>query len=173
MATSAPAATEALAGGRAAAGPGTEFRNKLVAELKLSEEQTTRVDAIYAETRPKFGALRDLPAEERPKARERISADLRARIGDLLTPEQKAKYAVVVAESSGRAVTRGRIYLLGADGKPKAYSVRLGISDGSSTELIVPPGSAQALELIEGASVIIGTVAPTTAPAARGPRMSF
>ena len=156
----------------AGGGPLVDLRNRLVGELQLSADQLAKVDALFADARPRFMALRDLTAEERPKARERISADLRARIGDLLTPEQKAKYAVVLAETSGRAVTRGRIYLLGADGKPKAYNVRLGISDGSSTELIVPPGSAQALELIEGATVIIGTVAPA-APAARGPRMSF
>lgn len=150
-----------------------DLRNRLIGELQLSADQLAKVDAVIAETRPRYMALRELAAEERPKARERITADLRARIGDLLTPDQKAKYAVVLAESSGRAVTRGRIYLLGADGKPKAYSVRLGISDGTSTELIVLPGSAQSADLIEGAIVITGTAAPSTTPAARGPRMSF
>lgn len=165
----APAATPGGPGG----GPLMEMRNRLIGELQLSADQLAKVDGIIADLRLRFMALRELPAEDRPKARERITADMRARIGDLLTPEQKAKYAVVLAESSGRAVTRGRIYLLGADGKPKAYAVRLGISDGSSTELIILPGSAQASELIEGANVIIGTVAPTAAPATRGPRMSF
>ena len=49
--------------------------------------------------------LRDLPAEERAKARERISADVRARIGDMLTPEQKPGYAAILAESAGRTST--------------------------------------------------------------------
>jgi len=155
--------------------PATEFRNKLVAELKLDTAQTQKVDAIYTEARPRFMALREVPEAERPKARERITADIRARIGDVLTPEQKTKYATLVAESSGRQTTRGRIHLLGADNKPKAYDVRLGISDGSATELLVRPGSPEAEALTEGATVITGL--PTTAaapkPATGGPRPPF
>ena len=107
---------------------------------------------------------------------DRITADVRARIGDLLTPEQKLKYAALVAESAGRSNTRGRIYLLDVQGKPKAYNVRLGITDGTSTELLVSPNDPQANELKEGASVIIGTVGGTGSgnkPAAGGPRMPF
>jgi HlyD family secretion protein len=155
--------------------PATEFRNKLVAELKLDTAQTEKVDAIYTEARPRFMALREVPEAERPKARERISADIRARIGDVLTPEQKTKYAALVAESAGRQTTRGRIHLLGVDNKPKAYDVRLGISDGSATELLVRPGSPEAAALTEGATVITGL--PTTAaapkPATGGPRPPF
>ena len=149
-----------------------------MAELALTPAQVEKVDAIYADARPRMMALRDLPAEERQKARERITADIRARIGDLLTPEQKPKFATLVAESAGRQSTRGRIYLMGADGKPKAFNVRLGITDGTSTELIVAPGMPGADELREGATVIIGTVTPaagtsgTPRPAA-GPRLPF
>lgn len=155
-------------------GPAAEFRNRLVAELQLTPSQVEKVDAIYADARPKFMALRDLAPEERPKARERITADIRARIGDLLTPEQKAKYSALVAEAASRGVTRGRIYLLGEDGKPRAYNVRLGISDGTSTELIVAPGSPDAQVLVEGATVITGTLAPAGgAQRPGGPRMPF
>jgi HlyD family secretion protein len=172
-AASAPASAEATAGGRPAGGPGTEFRNRLVAELKLNEEQTTRVDAIYAETRPKFGALRDLPAEERPKARDRLMADIRARIGEVLTAEQKTRYGALVAESAGRTSTRGRVYVLDAQGLPQALNVRLGVSDGSSTELLLGPNAANG-ELKEGAEVIIGIKAPAAAGAkGPGPRPPF
>jgi Spy/CpxP family protein refolding chaperone len=155
--------------------PMIEFRNRLVAELALSPAQADKVDAIYVEARPRFGALRDMTAEERPKARERISADIRARIADVLTAEQKLKYAALVAAVAGRQSTRGRIYLMGADGKPVAYAVRLGISDGSSTELLLGPNAPQAAVLKEGALVIIGTVAAGTAPggAPTGPRLPF
>jgi len=170
-APAAPAAP-AAGGGNAAA----EFRARLQTELKLTPSQLEKVDAIYADARPKFMQLRDLPAEERTKARDRISAEVRSRIGDLLTPEQKPGYAAILAESAGRASTRGRIYLLAEDGKPRAYNVRLGITDGTSTELIVPPGSPDAAELKEGATVIIGINAPGSTPAparAAGPRMAF
>lgn len=190
---SAPAATNSEAAGAAttgataqnasqppaasAGGPAAEFRNRLVKELQLDAAQTEKVDAIYAEARPKFMQLRELPEAERTKARERITADIRARIGELLTAEQKTRYAAMVAEVAGRTVTRGRVHVLDADGRPKALNVRLGISDGSSTELLLAPNSPEAAELKEGAAVITGTVSPGTAgstrPATTGPRMVF
>ncbi len=156
-------------------GPLQEFRNRLVAELKLGPDQAAKVDGLMADARPRFMTLRDLPAEERPKGRERIMEDLRARIGDVLTPEQKTRYAAMLAEAGGRTNTRGRIYLMGADGKPKAFNVRLGISDGSSTELILPAGSPSEAELREGATVIIGVQAPAggSGRPAGGPRLLF
>nr|MDP2191591.1 efflux RND transporter periplasmic adaptor subunit [Rhodoferax sp.] len=165
--------------GGAGANPAAEFRNRLLAELALTPAQVEKVDALYADARPKFGALRELSAEERPKARERITADIRARIGDLLTPEQKPAYAALQAQAAGRQSTRGRIYLLGEDGKPVATSVRLGITDGSSTELIVGPNAPEAPLLKEGAAVVTGTVTPGSdsaqqqRPASAGPRMPF
>ncbi|MFD0666628.1 efflux RND transporter periplasmic adaptor subunit [Ramlibacter sp. MAHUQ-53] len=177
-APSAPAAAGANAAAPAGGpgGPAAEFRNRLVTELQLTPAQVEKVDAIYAEARPKFGQLRDLPAEERGKARERITADIRARIADLLSAEQKPKYAALVAEAASRTSSRGRIFLLGADGKPRAFDVRLGITDGTMTELLVPPGSPQAVDLKEGATVITGVIGGTSpANPARpaGPRMPF
>jgi Spy/CpxP family protein refolding chaperone len=182
-----PASSATTGGGGVAAGgaaapalpangnPMVEFRNRLVAELALSPAQAEKVDAIYAEARPRFMALRDMSAEERPKARERISADIRARIADVLSAEQKPKYAALLAAVAGRQSTRGRIYLMGADGKPVAYAVRLGISDGSSTELLLGPNAPDAAVLKEGAPVIVGTLAAGTAPsgAPTGPRLPF
>jgi HlyD family secretion protein len=183
----APAAPSAGAGGGAAGGQGggqlAEFRNRLVTDLQLSPDQIAKVDAIYAEARPKFGALRDLAPEERTKARERITADTRAKIGDILTDEQKPKYAALLADAGSRTATRGRIYLLGADGKPVAYNVRLGITDGTSTELLVGPNSPNADVLKEGALVVIGTSTAGSGAAGAngaggavrpsGPRMPF
>ena len=65
------------------------------------------------------------------------------------------------------------------EGKPKAFNVRLGITDGTSTELIVSASSADAKALAEGAGVIIGVqsqgTAKTGAPkaAAPTPRLGF
>lgn len=169
-AAAAPAAPPAGGGG-----PAAEFRNRLATELQLSPAQVEKVDAIYADARPRFMQLRDLPEADRAKARERITADIRARIGDLLTPEQKPKYATLVAEAASRGSSRGRIFLLGADGKPRAFNVRLGITDGSMTELIVVPGSPDANDLKEGAIVITGTAgaAPGAARPPAGPRLPF
>ncbi len=177
-------ALKAPAGGVAPAitgqGPMVDTRNRLVAELMMPQAQADKLDAIYAAARPKFGQLRDMPEAERGKARERISADIRAQINDILTPAQKPRYAELVAQAASRqgANARGRIYFLGADGKPVAYNVRLGITDGTSTELIVMPNSPNADKLIEGATVITGVsaAAGTTSAkpaAATGPRLPF
>ncbi len=176
-----PPAGAAPAGG---GGPLVEFRNRLVTDVQLSAEQIVRADAIIAAMRPQYATLRDLAPEDRTKARDRITADMRAKIGDILTPEQKTKYAVLQAESASRTATRGRIYLMGADGKPVAYNVRLGITDGTSTELMVAPNSPNADIFKEDALVIIGTnstgAASATAGSAAGsaqrstgPRMPF
>ena len=172
-----PAASPNATGG---GGPGAEFRNRLNTELQLSPEQKDKVDAIYADSRPKFMQLRELPEADRSKARERITSEIRARVGDVLTAEQKPKYAAMVAETSSRTSTRGRIYVVDADGRPKALNVRLGISDGSSTELLVFANSPQAADLQEGVKVITGILSGTgsgsgapTKPASTGPRMLF
>ena len=52
--------------------------------------------------------------------------------------------------------TRGRVYVLDAQGKPKAISVRLGISDGSSTELLASSNTQDVGELVEGSEVLVG-----------------
>jgi HlyD family secretion protein len=181
-ASTAPAAP-AMDAGAGGGNPATQFRNLMVAQLALTPAQIEKVDAIYADARPKFMTLRDLPQEERGKAREKVTAEIRAQLRDQMTAEQKPKFDGLVAAAANRQVTRGKIYLMGADGKPKAYNVRLGITDGSSTELIVSPNSPDAAELKEGAAVIIGTVntgatagssSSSTRPAgATGPRMPF
>jgi HlyD family secretion protein len=151
------------------------MRRRLVGELGLSAAQAEQVDAMLAAAAPRFAELRNLAEDERPKARERILADVRSQVGEVLTAEQRNRYQALVAEMSGRAATRGRIYLLGDDGKPRAYSVRLGISDGVATELLVPAGSSDAAVLVEGAAVITSVIAPPAASrgAANGPRMGM
>ena len=176
VAASAPASPAAAAAPPppgSGGGPLAEFRARLVAELGLDAVQLQKVDAVIAETRPRFAELRALPEEARPKARERLVAEMRARIGEQLDDAQKPRYRQLLAELGGRQVTRGRIYLLGDDGRPVAYNVQLGISDGVATELIVPPGSRGAAALVEGATVIVGVNAPGAARAPTGPRPLF
>ena len=155
-------------GGGSGGGPQAEFRNRLMTDLQLTADQLAKVDAIYAQARPQYGALRDMAAEDRTKARERITADTRAKIGDLLTAEQKPKYAALLADAGSRTSTRGRIYLQDADGKPVATNVRLGVTDGTSTELLVQANSPNADLLKEGALVVIGTASAGGASGASG-----
>jgi HlyD family secretion protein len=169
-----PGADGAAKGGAGAAGGAmAQFRERLVTELKLDEQQQQRLDPIFAEMRNKFMGLRDLPEEARGKQSAAIRAEMRAKVEDILKPEQKEKYAQIVAETGGRPgsgqSTRGRVYLL-VDGKPKAVDVRVGLSDGSMSEV-----SGEGLA--EGAEVIIGSTGgpASTPPAQKGspPRMFF
>lgn len=146
-----------------ASGPLGEFRRRLVEELKLTPAQAAQVDAIIAAQRPRFAGLGSLAESQRAKARDRILADMRALIGQQLTAEQQPRYQKLLIDLAGRQTTRGRLYLLAADGKPRAYAVRLGISDGVMTELIVPPNSPDAAVLVEGATVITAVVTPAAA----------
>lgn len=88
------------------------------------------------------------------------------------------KSAESVRDGAGPQGGHGRIHLLGSDGKPRAFNVRLGITDGTSTELLLAPNAPEAAELKEGAVVVTGTVATGAAlgggarPPA-GPRLPF
>ena len=152
------AADERPAAGGAAPTPGgpaaaQQFRERLVSELKLDAGQQAGLDPILAEMRQKLAAARELPETERARGLERARADMRARVAELLRPEQKTRYAEVAAESSGRGATRGRVYIRDERGEPKAVEVRLGLTDGSQTELLGD-------ELQEGAEVIVGLAQP-------------
>lgn len=168
-ASAAPAgAGDAAPGGRGGGNGALQaFREGLAARVGLTDDQLAKVDAISANLRPKFAALRELPEEERAKAGERVRAELRMQVATLLTPEQKPKYEAYVAELAGRggpgAMSRGRVYVLGPDGQPRAVAVRLGISDGSMTEVL---GG----ELSAGQEVVTGTAGAATAPAGGGNR---
>ncbi|MBA4255493.1 MAG: hypothetical protein C0445_06420 [Polaromonas sp.] len=166
-----PSAPPGGGGGAALA----EFRQRLVTELALDEAQQQKVDAIYAAARPEFAKLRELPEDQRAKARERVLGDIRAKVAEVLTPAQRPQYAALVAESAGRQSTRGRLFVPSADGKAVAYDVRLGLSDGTSTELLLPPNSPLAEVLQPGATVITGqpSAAGAPKPAGGAPRMPF
>lgn len=150
-------------------GQGAQFRERLVTELKLDAGQQGRLDPILGELRNKFLAARDLPEEQRGKALAAARNESRARIEDILKPEQKARYAELVAEQAGRAgtTTRGRVWVL-ADGKPKAIEVRVGLTDGTTTEI-----AGEGIE--EGAELLVGTqgVNSPPAPAKGGPPRVF
>lgn len=145
-----------------------QIRERLVKTLELSADQQARLDPILEDTRQQMLALRgeSLPDRERQNRARKIREDSRARIREILTAEQRERYDRMVAERSGAQM--GRVFVPGPDGKPVAVTVRLGVTDGSATEI------AGGLE--EGQEVIIGLAgggAPRTAPTggSPGPRL--
>ncbi len=154
-----------------AGGAAAQLRERLVAELKLDAEQQARLDPILAEMRSRFMALRDMPEEARAKAAGGIRADVRARIEQILQPEQKARYAEIAAELGARAgapASRGRIWVL-RNGKPAPIDVRVGLTDGTASE-IIGPGVVEGLEVIVGQQ---GGTSSTPAPKGAPPRIMF
>ncbi|MBI3069430.1 MAG: hypothetical protein HYY79_11300, partial [Betaproteobacteria bacterium] len=125
-------------------------RERLTRELKLDADQQQKLETIFAEQRQKMQGLKGQSEAERRKQGERLRAESRASIAGMLNAEQRARYEEIVAEQTGRAASGGRVWVLGADGRPQAVNVRLGLTDGTSTEVV-------AGDLKEGAQVIIGT----------------
>jgi HlyD family secretion protein len=157
------------AGGNGGGGQLQQLRQRLVTELKLDDAQQARVQAIFDQMRGRFMSLRELPEDARTRAAATVRAEMRAGIEEILRPEQKARYAEILAETAGRSgpAARGRIWAL-ASGKPRAIDVRTGLTDGTATEV-----SGEGIE--EGMEVIVGMQGAASAPAARGaaPRMFF
>jgi HlyD family secretion protein len=157
--------------GAAGGSQGAQFRERLVTELKLDADQQARLDPILDDMRNKFMALRDMPEEARGRMSAAIRAESRLRIEDILRPEQKARYAELVAEQGGRSgqQTRARVWTLDADGKPRGIDVRVGLTDGSTTE-IAGEGIAEGVELLSG-TLSAGSSAQQ--PAKGGPPRMF
>jgi HlyD family secretion protein len=164
------------ADGVAAAAPSTGadaaklFRQRVFTELQPDESQKARLEQVFDDVRVKMAALRELPQEaDRRKAGERLRAESRARVMDVLTEPQKPAYERLLAELGGARsapAATGRVWVAGADGQPAPVEVRTGLTDGTSTELLAGP-------LKEGDEVILGPgEAPAAAKkAASGPRM--
>jgi HlyD family secretion protein len=80
------------------------------------------------------------------------------------------------AERSGRNASRGRVFVPGAGGAPQPVELRLGLSDGRSTEVLAVEGDGR---LQEGDLVYIGTVGAAPGAGAGGgarmpgPRLTF
>ena len=168
-----PVATPDEAKKKAAKGEqkGEGMLERLARDLNLTPDQRSKVEVILNETRDR---VRALPAEdkgERRKQAERARAESRARIAEVLTPEQRKRYEEMnpARGAGGRpAVTRGRVWVPGPDGKPKAVEVRLGLSDGTHSEVVSG-------DLKEGDQVIVGIQADGkgSAKGKGGPRFGF
>jgi len=162
-----PAGTVDAAPGQAAAGnAGQQLRQRVYAELNPDAAQKAKLDEVFDDLRQKLAALRELPQEaDRRKAGERLRAESRARVMEVLTEAQKPVYERLLADLGGTragASAAGRLWVRGADGAPTPVDVRTGLTDGTSTEIL--EGS-----LKEGDEVILGLGEPATASKKAGP----
>ncbi|HSB48013.1 MAG TPA: efflux RND transporter periplasmic adaptor subunit [Burkholderiales bacterium] len=160
---------EEAKGGRGAQA-GDAMRERLTRELSLSAEQQSRLDEILRDTRERIRAIPSEDKAERRKQSERLRAESRARITEILEPGQRKRYEEMAAgdRGAGRGATSGRAWVVDDTGKLTSVEVRLGLADGTYTEVV---GGA----LQEGTQVVVGTRADKTARVQPkgGPRFGF
>ena len=169
---SAPAPAGATASDTGGKGGGAQaaqaLRERLTKELNLSAEQQAKLEAIQNETRDRIRALTAEEPEERRKQSERLRAESRSRIAEILDPDQRARYEEMNASRRGGGVTGGRVWIVDDTGKLRGVNVRIGLADGSFSEVV--SGALQ-----EGTQVVIGTRTDKMARAQPkgGPRFGF
>lgn len=175
-----PAPTDAPAGARANRGgqggsQNAALRERLEKELQLTDTQKAKLEPIYTGMREKAAISSEVPQADRKKSMERSRNEMQLQIAEMLTPEQKKKYQEILAEQSERRASAarsmpGRIYTLNENRQLKEISVRLGLTDGTMTEVM-------SSELKEGMDVVTGTAQPQSGESSRsgarrsGPRM--
>jgi len=164
-----PAPTSAGGGAGGGGGGFAQLRERLVAELKLDTDQQGKLDAIFAGMRDKFKAARDLPDAEKTKAQERNRVEVREKVATILHPDQKKRYDELASEAqaarAGGGGGGGRVWIIGEEGKPKSIDVRLGLTDGSMTEIVSG-------DIKEGTEVIVGQQTASAKPSGMpGPRL--
>jgi HlyD family secretion protein len=109
---------------------------RLTTSLGLSPEQQGQVRSIFAEARREFQEMRGVRMT-RAQRRSRFGAIRRKvnqRIRAVLTDKQREVYTKLRRRRAQRG--RGQVWVLGDDGKPKMVRLRIGITDGASTEVI-------------------------------------
>jgi HlyD family secretion protein len=164
-----PAATPGTGSG--AGGSLREMRAALVRDLALSAAQQTKLDAILEEARQAFAAFRGQGGDERALGvqRRRVRTEIREKIRAILTPDQQKRFdASTPAQDGGVAPggTAARVFVPGSDGKPRAVSIMVGLSDGTYSEIV--SGEIQA-----GQDVFVGTPSgvPARSSSPGGPRL--
>jgi HlyD family secretion protein len=150
-------------------GSAQALRERLTKELNLNAGQQARLETIQDEIRDKIRALNVEDPAERRQQTERLRAESRARIVEILDPEQRERYETMNASRRAGGVTSGRVWELDGTGKPNGLNVRVGLTDGTFTELVSG-------ELRDGSEVIVGTLDAgkgRPAQAKGGPRFGF
>jgi HlyD family secretion protein len=158
--------------GQAQGAAAQQFRQRVFEELKPDSTQKAKLEQIFDDVRQKMVQLRDMPKDgERRKAGERLRAESRERVMEILTDAQKPVYERLLAEfgaaARGATAAPGRVWVPVAGGPPKSVDVRTGLTDGTSTEILEGP-------LKEGDEVITGigeTQGAVKKAAPSGPRM--
>ena len=175
--TGEPAGASGQGGGQGGGLPSPEvLTQRLTAQLKLTTEQAAEIKQIFEESRQRAqaarrpqgggagegGAAAPGGGEDVARLRQRAIAEVRQRVAAVLTPEQRAAYEAQLHRAEAAESRPGRVWTIGPDGRPQSVAVRVGIGDGSFTEVV---GG----ELKPGQEVVVGH-SNKAARGATGPR---
>jgi len=142
------------------------MKKSLTEQLKLTPDQQKELDRIFAQSGSEIRAVftSGAPPEERRTKVRAIREAAARQIDAMLDAEQKPKYAAIRAAAAG--APPAELFVVGPDGLAKPLRIRLGVGDGTSTEIITT-------ELKAGSEVIVGGGPRPAAPDAAGPRLRF
>ena len=154
----APAPTASGHGGGPRGNQQEQFQ-RLVQTLSLTQTQQDQVQQFGQELRQRLrevgaqgGGDRDAFMKAAREGRENLNEQLVA----ILTPDQKKTYDELLGQRRDAAaggVREGRVWVLDDAGKPKAISVRYGITDGNKTEIVSG-------DIAAGDRIVVGAVTP-------------
>jgi HlyD family secretion protein len=167
----AAAAPGASAAAPAAAGPGRgqfsaeESVERLTRDLALTEQQQAKARELFAKMGETLRTARQQGAspQDMREQSQRLRQQTMAQLRDSLTEAQRAKLDQLRARRGPQRQTAGRVYVMHDDGALQAVEVRLGLDDGTATEIV-------AGDLKPGDKVVIGTEAAKRAQQAGGLR---
>ena len=118
------------AGGSAGGGMAA-YRERLIRELALTESQQAEMDKVMASLRERYAALRELPAEERPAAGDKLRSELRNGIARTLDADQKKRFSAINAEIDARRNQAGGSSAQPAGSSPSGQPTQQGAQQGS------------------------------------------
>lgn len=142
--------------------PLAERAQRLAAQLRLSESQTQAAASVLeaADQRARAARRGGGSVQERQAEFQSIRKQTESEISALLDPEQKERYGRMRASQAANPMQPGQLWLVDDKGQPKALSVRVGMSDGSFTE-VAGGGLKEGQEIVVGLKYRGGK---TTAP---------
>jgi HlyD family secretion protein len=141
------------------------MKRSLIDGLKLDKGQIEELDRIFAQSGAEMRGVvaGGASAEERRTKFRQIREAAARRIEAMLDEQQKRKYAEMRAAQAGG--TPGELHVVGPDGQPRTIRVRVGVTDGTNSEIITG-------ELKAGDEVIVGG-GPRSGAQSGPPRLGF
>jgi HlyD family secretion protein len=124
---------------------------RLIKALNMTETQQAKIWSLYEEAKGRVIAQMAMGASaaDRQAAIQAARQRMKKAIEAMLTPSQKEKQRYLLAQRRIAERKPGRVWVKDEDGKPQAVDIIIGISDGSSTQVVSG-------DLKEGREVIVG-----------------